>query len=181
MSRPPEGMAGLAKGLAVLEAFSPERDRLTVTEAARAAGMTPAAARRCLLTLQALGYLTHDGKFFRPSPRMLRLGTAYLATEPLPQLAQPHVLAARDALGEAVSLAVWEDGCAVFVARADVARIVNTGVRLGARLEGWASATGRVLLAGMDDASVDAYLAGATYEATTPHTLTTAAAVRERI
>ncbi|MPZ96311.1 MAG: helix-turn-helix domain-containing protein [Propionibacteriales bacterium] len=144
-------MAGLAKGLAVVEAFGPGRTQLTVTDAARATGTSPATARRCLLTLEALGFVSYDGKFFRPTPRMMRLGAAYLETAPLPLLAHPFVVAARDELDEAVSLAVLQGEWAVFVARADVQRIVSTGVRLGAQLPAHASATGRVLLAALPD------------------------------
>lgn len=165
-------MAGLAKGLAVMEAFGPTSSQLTVSEAAEATGTTRAAARRCLLTLAELGYLTHDGKHFRPTPRMLRLGSSYLDADPLPALAQPHLVAARDELDESVSLAVWEDGWAVFVARAETQHIVSTGVRLGARLPGYCSATGRVLLADGTDETVSDHLHALARPARTPHTVT---------
>lgn len=165
-------MAGLAKGLAVIETFGRASSRLTVSEAAEATGTTRAAARRCLLTLAELGYLTHDGKHFRPTPRMLRLGASYLDADPLPALAQPHLVAAREELDESVSLAVWEDGWAVFVARAEAQHIVSTGVRLGARLPAYCSATGRVLLADQPEDSVAEHLAAASRPARTPHTVT---------
>jgi IclR family pca regulon transcriptional regulator len=167
-------MAGLAKGLAVIEAFGEASSQLTVADAARLTDVTRAAARRCLLTLTDLGYLTHDGKYFRPTPRMLRLGGAYLDTASLPVLAQPHLVAARDALTESVSLAVWEDGWSVFVARAEAERIVSTGVRVGARLPGHCSATGRVLLAGLPAEEVAAFLARSEFTRRTPKTLVTA-------
>ena len=179
--RAAEGMAGLAKGLAVVEAFGPDRPRLTVSDAARATGTSPATARRCLLTLQELGYVSHDGKYFLPTPRMVRLGAAYLQTASLPLLAQSHVLAARDELDESVSLAVLEGGQSVFVARAEVARIVSAGVRVGAQLPAHASATGRVLLAGLADAEVEQILAAAELQQTTPNTLMDRARIRERI
>jgi IclR family transcriptional regulator, pca regulon regulatory protein len=37
-SRAPEGMAGLAQGLAIIEAFGPSQPTLTVAEAARLTG-----------------------------------------------------------------------------------------------------------------------------------------------
>ncbi|HEX4247825.1 MAG TPA: IclR family transcriptional regulator C-terminal domain-containing protein [Pseudonocardia sp.] len=170
-ARAPEGMAGLAKGLAVIEAFGAAAAPLTVADAARMTNITRAAARRCLLTLAELGYLSHDGKHFHPTPRMLRLGGAYLDTAPLPTLAQPYLVAARDALGESVSLAVWQDGAALFVARAEAERLVSTGVRVGARLPAHCSATGKVLLAGLPEAEVAAFLAAPGRSRRTPHTL----------
>jgi IclR family transcriptional regulator, pca regulon regulatory protein len=180
-ARPAEGMGGLAKGLAVIEAFGPNRRQLSISEAAQLTSTSPASARRCLLTLQALGYLSFDGKFFRPTPRMVRLGAAYLETAPLPLLARPHLIAAREELGESISLAVLESDESVFVARADAERIVSAGVRLGARLPAHASATGRVLLAGLPDEEVDAVLARARLSSATANTLTTAEGIRQRV
>jgi IclR family transcriptional regulator, pca regulon regulatory protein len=180
-SRPAEGMGGLAKGLAIIEAFGRSRRQLSISEAAQLTATSPASARRCLLTLEELGYLSFDGKFFRPTPRMVRLGAAYLETAPLPLLARPHLIAAREKLGESISLAVLESDESVFVARADAERIVSAGVRLGARLPAHASATGRVLLAGLSDDEVDDVLARADLTRTTQNTLTTAEGIRQRV
>lgn len=179
--RSSESMGGLAKGLSIIEAFSTERTRLTVTDAARAASISPAAARRCLLTLTDLGYLVQQNRYFRPTPRMMRLAEAYLDAATLPTLAQPLVEAGRDELGESVSVAVYDEGTSLFVARAEVHRLVNTGVRLGARLPAYGSATGRVLLAAMSAEEREAYLAGCEPRRTTANTLTTVAEIRERI
>jgi IclR family pca regulon transcriptional regulator len=171
-------MAGLGKGLAVIEAFGPDRPRMTVADAARASDTTRAAARRCLLTLEQLGYLTHDGRYFAPTPRMLRLGAAFLDASALPRLAQPYLESARDELTEAVSLTVLEGDWSVFIARAETQRIVSTGVRLGARLPAHASATGRILLAALPDERVGAVLARARLQATTPRTVVDVARLR---
>ena len=65
---PADFIAGLAKGLAVLESFDTERQRLNATMAAERAGITRAAARRHLLTLAYLGYLESDGSYFWLAP-----------------------------------------------------------------------------------------------------------------
>jgi IclR family transcriptional regulator, pca regulon regulatory protein len=170
--RPAEGMGGLAKGLAIIEAFAESRTRLTVADAARAAGATRASARRCLLTLAELGYLEHDGKFFRPQPRLLRLGNAYSEARSLPQIAQPILAAARDELRESVSLAVLADFRVLFVARAEADRLVSSGISIGARTEAYCTATGRVLLAHLAEGQVRAYLGRTKLVALTPKTLT---------
>src|SRR4051794_11875526 len=149
--RAAEGMAGLAKGLAVIEAFERAQSAMTVADAARLTGITRAAARRCLLTLTEHGYLAYDGKRFHPTLRLLRLGAAYLSTAELPALAQPYLVAARAALDESVSLAVWDDGWSVFVNRAESTHILSRGVRVGARLPAASTATGRILMTGLSD------------------------------
>ena len=77
-------IAGLAKGLSVLEAFDTERQRLNATLAAQRTGITRAAARRHLLTLAELGYLETDGTHYWLSARVLRLAGSYMATSRLP-------------------------------------------------------------------------------------------------
>jgi IclR family pca regulon transcriptional regulator len=176
-SRPAEGMAGLAKGLAVIEAFETASSPLTVSDAARLTGITRASARRCLLTLTELGYLTYDGKYFRPTLRMLRLGGAYLGISRLPVLAHPYLAAARDALSESVSLTVWDDGWSVFVDRAESGWMLAGGVRIGARLPAYCTATGRVLMAPLSDGEVAAVLDRLAPQQLTPFTLTDPAAI----
>ena len=64
----------LDRGLAVIRAFGPDRERLSLSEVARATGLTRAAARRFLLTLVKLGYVRSDGREFSLRPRVLELG-----------------------------------------------------------------------------------------------------------
>jgi IclR family pca regulon transcriptional regulator len=145
-----EGMGGLAKGLAIIEAFS-VHNVMSVADAARASGATRAAARRCLITLTELGYVEHSGREFRPLARLRGLGGAVSKREQLARLAQPLLARARDELIESVSLAVLEKDCTLFIARAEAEHIVSTGVRVGAYLPAYCSATGRVLLSQFSD------------------------------
>src|SRR6266851_2646836 len=152
-ARKAEGMGGLAKGLAIVEAFS-AHPVMSVADAARAAGATRASARRCLITLTELGYVEHSGREFRPLTRLRRLGGVASRHDQLAQLAQPFLSRARDELAESVSLAVLDDDGALFIARAEAEHIVSTGVRIGARLPAYCSATGRVLLSQFPDQEI---------------------------
>lgn len=174
-------MAGLAKGLAIIELFASTHDCLTVTSAAEEVGISRASARRCLLTLADLGYLSKSGSRFLPTPKMLRLGASYSTSAQLPQVAQPHLEAARDELKESISLSVLEAGYSVFVARAEAARLVSTAVRLGSKLPAYASATGRVLLSTFNDVELDRYLSEIQPEKLTSATVTDKNALRRII
>src|SRR5574344_364080 len=109
-----DSLAGLAKGLSVLESFDTERQRLNATMAAERAGITRAAARRHLLTLTYLGYLESDGSYFWLTPKVLRFSGSYLASARLPRIVQPvlHRLAAQTGLSYTCGLL---DGDAVVV------------------------------------------------------------------
>ena len=176
-----EVMGGLAKGLGIIEAFSPHAQQLTITTAAQAAGLSPAVARRCLLTLEGLGYLSYDGKYFRPTARLARLASSYLSASPLPQLAQPHLEAVRDDVGESSSLAVLDGQSVTFVARAEARQVFTTGVRVGSHMPAHTSAAGRIFLSAMTDEDLRAYLDGCEFARTGPNTLVSKHMVAERV
>jgi IclR family transcriptional regulator, pca regulon regulatory protein len=173
-----ERMSGLAKGLAIIEAFDGQR-ALTVSGAAKVSGTSRAAARRCLLTLEELGYVTFDGKSYQPMPRMLRLGCG--AQLPLPQVAQPIIEKARNEFNESVSVAVLDGDDVMFVARAEAERIVLTGVKVGARLPAYCSASGRVLLSGFVDGRAAEIVRRSRRVRRTPKTLIDPDAIQDRI
>ncbi|MCE2916380.1 MAG: helix-turn-helix domain-containing protein [Rubrivivax sp.] len=152
-------IAGLAKGLAVLESFSPERQRLNASQVAERTGLSRAAARRQLLTLEHLGYLeSQDGQFWL-APKVLRLAGAYLRSARLPRLLQPVLDRLALATDEACSAVVLDGAQVVIVARSMPAAGRNPaharsapmqfaqGLHLGARLAAHATSTGRMLLA----------------------------------
>ena len=180
---PEDFIAGLAKGLAVLESFDTERQRLNATVAAQRAGITRTAARRHLLTLTHLGYLETDGRQFWLASKVLRLSGSYLASARLPRLVQPvlHRLAAQTGLS--FSCVVRDGGEVVIVARSAVQgsdqRMLAHGLHLGSRLPAHATSTGRVLLAALPPAELDRWLAGRTLPRLTAHTATDAATLQQ--
>lgn len=173
-------MGGLAKGLAVIETFTADRPRQTIAEAAVAAGMDRATTRRCLLTLAHQGYADYDGKFFTLTPRVLRLGTACLATMPLPQMVQPWLDALSEELGESSSVSILDGAEIVYVARAAQRKVMSIALMPGSRLPAYCTSMGRVMLAALPEAQARDILA-AELPARTSHTLTDAAAILQEL
>ncbi|WP_235829753.1 IclR family transcriptional regulator domain-containing protein [Frigidibacter oleivorans] len=151
-------VASLGKGLRVLEAFGADTPRLSITEAAARAGLDRATARRCLLTLHALGYADYDGKFFALTPRVLRLGTAALASLPLPQLVQPWLDQLSERIGQSTSVSILDGTEVVYLARAAQRRVMSIGLLPGSRLPAHCTSMGRVLLAALPEAEARAIL-----------------------
>jgi IclR family pca regulon transcriptional regulator len=145
-------MSGLAKGLQVIETFSMDRPRQSIAEVARASGLDRATARRCLLTLSVQGYADYDGKFFTLTPRVLRLGTACLATMPLPQIVQPLLDALSERVGQSSSLSILDGTEIVYIARAAQRNLMSISLMPGSRLPSYCTSMGRVLLAALPEA-----------------------------
>jgi IclR family transcriptional regulator, pca regulon regulatory protein len=143
----------------VIRAFDAEHRDLTLSEVARATGLTRAAARRFLLTLVELGYVHVDGGRFSLRPRVLELGFAYLSSLSLPEVAQPHMEQLVAAVDESSSISVLDDTDIVYVARVPTRRIMSITLAVGTRLPAYATSMGRVLLAGLPDAALEERLA----------------------
>lgn len=165
---------GMARGMAVLESFDTERQRLNATLAAERAGIPRAAARRHLLTLTHLGYLETDGQHFWLSPKVLRLSGSYLASARLPRALQPTLNRLATLTGEAFSATLLDDDEVVIIARSGPTRVLAYGVHLGARLPAHATSTGRVLLAALPKAQFNAWLKDRALPRLTAHTVTEA-------
>jgi IclR family transcriptional regulator, pca regulon regulatory protein len=171
---------GMAKGMAVLESFDTERQRLNATLAAQRAGLTRAAARRHLLTLAHLGYLETDGSWFWLAPKVLRFSGSYLASARLPRAIQPTLNRLAGQTGESFSAVVLDGDNVVIVARSGSAQLAY-GLHLGARLPAHATSTGRVLLAAKPRAEFGAWLKGRELPRLTGHTVVEARAFRALI
>ncbi|BBE74411.1 IclR family transcriptional regulator domain-containing protein [Oharaeibacter diazotrophicus] len=165
-------MGGLAKGLAVIETFAADRPRQSIAEVAAAAGLDRATARRCLLTLAQLGYADWDGKYFTLTPRVLRLGTACLATMPLPQIVQPLLDELSDRIGESSSVSILDGPEIVYVARAAQRRVMTIALMPGSRLPAYCTSMGRAMLAALPEDAARRLLEAAPRPSRTPRTLT---------
>ncbi len=176
---------GLVKGMAVLESFDTERQRLNATLAAARAGLTRAAARRHLLTLAHLGYLETDGSYFWMAPKVLRFSGSYLASSRLPRALQPTLNRLAAQTHESFSAVVLDGEEVVIVARSGdygvPTRVLAYGLHLGARLPAHATSTGQLLLAALAPPELTAWFKGRVLPRLTPRTLTQSKALRARL
>jgi len=177
----PDFVQSLARGLEVIRSFDEESPSPTLSELAEMTGLSRAAVRRSLLTLEHLGYVRQKGRQFSLTPRILELGFGYLSTLGLPELALPFMETLAQRVDESCSLTVLDDADIVYVARVPVRRIVAISLGVGARLPAFAAAMGRVLLAALPDDALDEWLARATTRPLTPHTIHDKRALRAEI
>ncbi|SFB30365.1 transcriptional regulator, IclR family [Rhizobium sp. NFR07] len=164
-------MGGLAKGLRVIEAFTAETPRLSISEAAEIAGLDRATTRRCLLTLAEHGYCAYDGKFFTVTPRVLRLGTGCLASMPLPRIVQPWLDQLSERIGQSTSVAILDGAEIVYVARAAQRKVMSIALMPGSRLPAYCTSMGRVMLAALAENQARDILQSHPLQARTVHTL----------
>jgi len=174
-------IAGLEKGLRIIEAFNDINQRLTPSTAARRTGITRTAARRYLHTLHHLGYLESDGHLFWLTPRVLRLGWSYLDSAKISRAVQPYLQRIAAGVGGAAYFAVLDEDHVIYVARDGSTCLRNVGFVLGAPVAANVSSAGIALLSCCSQKRVNRWLAKRKFMPFTPYTVTTHEGVRELI
>jgi IclR family pca regulon transcriptional regulator len=160
LSGDPNFMTSLARGLAVIRGFSQQRRRLSIAQLSLRTGIPRAAVRRCLYTLEKLGYVgSEDDRTFALRPQILALGHAYLSSVPLVTAAQPILDQISAATHESCSIAIMDGDDILYVARSSSStRIMSIDLGIGSRLPAHCTSMGRVLLAGLPRDDLAAYL-----------------------
>ena len=162
----------LARGLAVLAAFDADHPTLGLAAIATRTGLSRAAVRRLVLTLEHLGYVRPVGREYVLSPRVLELGFGCLGSLKLTDLAQPLIEQVARRLEHSCSMAVLDGQSIVYVLRVPVRRVMTVALGVGARLPAYAASMGRVLLAALPPEALDRWLMECRPAKLTTHTVT---------
>jgi len=170
----------LERGLAVIR-YLGTTAHAPLSQVAKATGMTRAAARRFLITLERLGYVAHSGFDFFLCPRTLELGYGYLSSQSLPQIVQPHLEKLAQDLQETCSVTVFDRQQILYVARVTTNRLVGSSLSVGSTLPAYCTAAGRVLLAALSKEELTGYLQSVELERFTTKTIVNRAPLLKEI
>ena len=178
----PNFMTSLARGLLVIQAFSESKLKLSISQLSKKTGLSRASVRRCLHTLSELGFAGADeGLNFHLRPRILTLGHSYLSSMPLSTAAQPILEHLSQILNEACSIALLDGVDIVYVARANVARIMAIDLGVGTRLPAFCTSMGRILLAHLSPEGLEAVLPKIEFTSFTEKTITSVGKLRQAL
>jgi IclR family pca regulon transcriptional regulator len=176
----PNFMTSLARGLTVIQAFTQKKRQLTISQLSGKTGLSRAAVRRCLYTLAKLGFAgSDDGRHFYLGPRILALGYSYIASMPLATAAQPVLERVSHELHESCSISTLDRSDIIYVARANVTRIMSIDLGVGSRLPAFCTSMGRVLLATLPAEALDTYLTQTELKRFTERTITSAEKLKQ--
>lgn len=181
VERPPDFVEALAKGLAILECFDASHAEMTLSEVARRVRLSPAAARRSLITLQTLGYVGQKNKRFHLRPRVMTLGSAFYFAARIDEVLQPDLRDLVRQFGDASSVGTLEGADVIYIAHNSVQRARRAAAVVGARYPACATSLGRVLLAGLPDAALEKYIDTVQPEPLTSKTITDTAELHRAI
>lgn len=177
-----ERLESLERGLRVLELFGQGAARShTMIEVADQLNITRASALRILATLESLGHVRLDVRAYSLTPRVLSLGYSYLAALGFKDIVRPILLDLVRETRETCSIGVLDATEIVYVAREETRRIIRIDLNVGSRLPAHLNSMGRVLLAALSDAQLNARLRTITLERLTKRSVLEKHELRERI
>ncbi len=166
-----EHVQSLERGLAVLSAFTARDTSLTISGVAERTGLSRATARRLLLTLEQLGYVESNRREFSLTPAVLELAKPFAGPVDPWGFAKPYLQSLTDRLEESASIAVLDGTDILYVARTPTRRLMTLAVTVGSRLPAHATSKGRVLLAFLPEAELEAYFRRSAIERYTDRTV----------
>lgn len=154
-------ISALAKGLEVLQCFTPGRSELSASEIARTTGMPQPTVWRICHTLIETGFLVvvPGRQTMRPGIPVLSLGYAMLSTMPIGELALADMQAIASHYEGAVSLGARDGVNMIYIQRCQGSAIILADLRIGSRVPIATSATGWAYIAGLATAEQTELLA----------------------
>jgi IclR family pca regulon transcriptional regulator len=170
-----------ARGLSIIKCFDAENPAMTLSQIAERVNLSRAAARRFLLTLENLGYVSLEGRNFQLTAKVLDLGYGYLSSLSLPEIAQPHLETLASRVHESASASVLDGTDIIYVARVPIRRIMSVKINIGTRMPAHATSMGRVLLAGLSSPELKALISNFDLPKYTKNTITSKSVLLQEI
>ncbi|WP_261977533.1 IclR family transcriptional regulator C-terminal domain-containing protein [Marinobacter sp. F3R11] len=165
-----EFLSTFARGLEVIRSFDTETPSMTLSAVAEKNNLSRASARRFLLTLQKLGYVSQNDKKFGLTAKVLELGYSYLATLDFSEAITPVMEEVSYKLGESCSAQVLDGVDIVYVARIPRRGLIPLNLQIGARLPAYATSGGRILMSALQLPELDDLIEKTHFEKLTAYT-----------
>ena len=144
-------VTALARGLEILQCFSPSKPELGTAEIAEMVHLPQPTVWRLSYTMMKRGFLVYSPqqKKLRLGVPVLGLGYAVAASQPIGELARPYMQVIADRFQGAVSLGARDGLNMIYLQRCQGPSIIFTDFRVGSRVPMGSSSTGWAYLAGL--------------------------------
>jgi DNA-binding IclR family transcriptional regulator len=154
------GLNSVTNAFSVLE-YLVEAGEAGVSEIARRVGVTVGTAHRLVGTLVEIGWAEQnsDNRKYRPSQRLVAMAHRMRKTLNARELAHEQLTSLVQVVHETGNLAIMSDQQVLYVDKVTSDQPFGLEARIGSRLPAFCTALGKVLVASLDDAALDDYLA----------------------
>lgn len=177
---PDGGVQSIERAFDLLELLAAAGGQLTISQLASQSPLPMTTIHRLLRTLAARGYVRQElSKSYTLGPRLIHLGGT--ASRLLGAWSRPYLDQLVEATGESANLTVLDADEVVYVAQVPSRHLLRMFTEVGRRTPPYCTASGKALLAQLDDERVRATLLRTGLVAHTPRTLTTIEGVLDHL
>ena len=148
------------KAFNLLQSLRTGTDWLTSAELSRRANLPEASGYRLIQTLEEVGAVVRDPRGrYRPGMLLVALSEGVTAHDLLREASYPVLRELSTRLRTTVHIGLLEEGMVTYLCKVDEAGRDAVITKVGAQLEAYCTGLGKVLLAGLGDDELDAFLA----------------------
>ncbi|MBI3013637.1 MAG: IclR family transcriptional regulator [Candidatus Tectomicrobia bacterium] len=150
-------LKSLRKAIRVLECFSLQEPRLSLSDIARRAQLPLSTAHRILATLRGAGIVEQEGdrELYRLGLKLFELGSMVLANMEVHREALPFIEELSRESGETVHLGVFDGSQVVSIEKMDSPHGLASQVTIGKGAPAYCTAVGKALLAFQSESTID--------------------------
>ncbi len=159
--------------LVLLRYIIEKEDGLSIREASRALGYSPATVQKLVGSLFEQGFVIKDGVTdrYHLGPEAIRLGFAALARLDIRQVARPYLEDLSEITGETVFLAIRRGNYAVYIDKVVSNHPIRMDANLGVDRPYNCTAIGKVLLMEVSAQDIDRMAQESCFQARTPNSI----------
>jgi DNA-binding IclR family transcriptional regulator len=170
------------RALGILKCFSVDSPELGITEIAESLGLHKSTVHRLMITLMGEGFVhVVEGGRYALGWRMYELGAAVSVWGEIRNVVVETLQSLVDQTGESAHLAVLDGLDVLYIEKVEPSRPLRMPSARGKRVPPYCSALGKVLLAGLDEKALLAYLYASTFTPYTGKTITDPDMLRNEI
>lgn len=167
-----KGVQSINRALDIIEAVAEAGRPMGLTEIANQVGLHKSTAYRIIETLFQRGYLTKtDEGSYKIGLKLIDAVSCYINSLELQTEARPYVARLAARFGLTAHLGVLDGEYVVYIEKMDVFSTVRMYSQIGLRMHAYCSSLGKVLLAGLSKAELEARLKDCSFIRFTPHTI----------
>lgn len=152
-TKPPPGTQSVRRAIALLKAFTGDAPEMGLADLTDAVGLARTTAHRLLSALESEGLVARNpaNNAYRLGPAAIALGSRALRSNDLRAVARSYLEEMAETSGETATLAALADGRILIIDEVLSQHLLGTGPSIGTSYALHVTATGKAILAAMDD------------------------------
>lgn len=157
----------------ILYCFDEQHPEMTIGEISKRTGISHATIHRFMSTMEEIGAVARNNNDrFQLGMLIADLGGRILQSHVLSNIVQPYIDPIVKKYDETVHVAILTSDLVSYIGKGESTRSLKIGTHIGKQLSAYCSGVGKVLLSGLSDEAIQAYISRTNFKQLTHRTIT---------